>query len=438
MPSHTLLTPTMIAREALRLLKNNLVMGQNVYRAYEVEFPGNPKIGTSVQIRKPVKFQVTKSRVRTSSAITEQYITLTCATQAHVSWEFNSVELTMTIEQYSERYIRPACAVLANTVDADLCALYDDIWNVVVESTGFVDPHTFMVMGKAMQRLDEEAAPPNDRCVVLNPGGHWAMANALVGLYGPASAQEQALRKGFLGRIAGADVYMDQNIKTHTVGKWATDSAAMSSASRFKVHTTADSASSGGLPTGAKVDVTDNKRIMLDGFNRGTAIAVLKTGDTFTIAGCYAVNPMSGESTGQLRSFVVTSDAYSITVSTIEDCVYVNFLPQMIHTGPYKTVDTIPQLEAAVQVFGVPNTNMPQNLAFQKNAFALVMVPLEVPQGVSFSSSVTEDGISIRLIKDYDITNDQEIIRLDILYGVSTIYPELAVRIAGGKTGTPA
>jgi hypothetical protein len=292
-----------------------------------------------------------------------------------------------------------------------------------------------MVIAKAMQRMDEEAAPPDERVVVFNPAGHWSMANALHGLTTPSVA-EKAIRKGYLGSIANADIYMDQNIKAHTVGAWATDSAAMSSAARFKVHTTADSAAAGGLPTGAVVGATNNQNILLDGFNKATTVEQLQIGDTFTIAGCYAVNPMSGESTGILRSFVATAIAkQSVTVSTDAGCMKVYYQPDMIHTGPYKTVNTIPQLEAAVQVFGVPSSVMPQNLAFHKNAFALVMVPLEVPQGVAFSSSVTDDGFSIRIVKSYDIDNDQEIIRLDVLYGVKTIYPELAVRISGAKTG---
>jgi hypothetical protein len=431
MASHSFLTPTMIAKEALRLLKNNLVMGNLVYRAYESEFPGTPKKGGSVQIRKPVKFRVTKARTRTTSLITEQYITLTVATQAHVSWQFYTEDLTMTIEDYSERYIRPACAALANQVDADLCALYDDIPNQIYESTGFVTPHSFMILGRAMQRMDEEAVPPDDRVVVFNPAAHWTFANALSN-WNFKEGGEQALRKGYLGRIANAEIYMDQNIKTHTVGDWATDSAAMSSASRFQVHSTADSGAAGGLPTGNAVGVSQNQKILLDGFNRGTAQTVINIGDTFTIAGCYAVNPMSGESTGSLRMFVATSDACSITVSTAEDSVSVSIYPEMIHTGPYKTVDTIPQLEAAVQIIGVPNEPYPQNLAFHKNAFALVMVPLEMPDGV-WGARETENGISIRVVKDYEINQDMEQIRLDILYGVKTIYPELAVRIMGAQ-----
>jgi hypothetical protein len=289
-----------------------------------------------------------------------------------------------------------------------------------------------MILGRAMQKLDEEGVPPDDRVVVFNPAAHWAFANALSN-WNFREGGEGALRKGYLGKIANAEIFMDQNIKVHTIGAWATDSAAMSSAARFKVHTTADSVSGAGIPSGNAVGVSQNQCIFLDGFNAVTTVVVLEAGDTFTIAGCYAVNQMSGESTGELRQFVVTTDAKNaVTQCTIEGYTKVYFYPDMIHTGPYKTVDTIPQLEAAVQVMGVFSEPYPQNLAFHKNAFALVMVPLEVPDG-QWASTATEDGYSCRVVKDYDIDADSEVIRLDILYGVKTIYPEMACRIMGAQ-----
>lgn len=430
MATHTLLTPTMIAKEALRLLTNNLVMGQLVYRDYEKEFPGMPKKGGSVQIRKPVKFKVAKTRVRSTKTITENYITLNVATQAHISWNFFAVDLTLSIEEYSERYIRPAAAALANQVDADLCALYDDVYNVVHESTGYVTPHTFMVLGKAMQRLDEEAVPPDERVVVFNPAAHWSFANALSN-WNFKEGGEQALRKGFLGRVANAEIFMDQNIKTHTTGLYATASAAASS-NRLHVHTTADSAAAGGLPTGNAVNATQNQNILIDGINMTTGASPLLVGDVFTIAGCYAVNPMSGDSTGVLRQFVINSNVVCLTESTDNDYANVSFYPEMIHTGPYKTVDTIPQLEATILVDGAQDAIYPENLCFHRNAFALCMVPLQVPDGV-WSASASSDGYSCRVVKDYDIDVDSEIIRLDILYGVKTIYPEMAVRIRGAE-----
>ena len=428
--THNLLTATVIVKEALRLFKNNLVMGSNVYMDYEREFPNMPKGGGSIQIRKPVKFKSSKTRVRVTSNITEQYITMSVATQDHVSWQFKMVDLTLSIEQYSERYIRPAVARLANDVDADLCALYKDVPNAVWESTGYVTPHTFMVLGKAMQRMDEEAVPPDDRVVVFNPAAHWSFANALSN-WNFKEGGEKALRKGFLGQIANAAVFMDQNIKVHTVGHLGTDTSEHTSGLlNVAVSTACSSAAGAGLPTGIGVNATQNQRINIGGppcDSKRPAFA----GDVFEISGVYAVNPMSGESTGSLRQFVITTDIATATeVTSTDSRVTFEFKPEMLNTGPYKTVTTIPAHEANVVVRGYTNKNYPQNLAFHRNAFALAMVPLEMPDGV-WGDRVTEDGFSIRAVKAYDIDEDVETIRLDILYGVKTIYPEMACRIYG-------
>lgn len=405
--THTLLTPTVIAKEALMRLKNNLVMGSKVHRSYEQEFK---KIGGTVTIRKPVKFTVTSGRTRATSTITEPSITLTVSTQKHVSWAFNSADLALTIDQYNERYVAGATLVLANTIDADVLALYKDVHNEVNESTGFVNPETFMVLGKAGQRMDEEAVPQGDRVVVFNPAAHWSMANTLKGLYTERTA-EQALRKGFLGRIANMDIYMDQNVKVHTNGAFHDTG----STAALLVGTT-------GGATGTTIELIHFRVV---------STTALKKGDVFTVADVYAVNPVSGESTGTLRQFVVTADA-SCAATATSAIVSAYVSPEMIDTGPYKTVDTLPTAGAAVNVVGTQGEPYPVNLAFHKNAFALVMVPLPKPQGV-WGATVMDEGYSIRIVKDYDIDLDDEVCRLDVLYGTKTLYPELAVRIRGAE-----
>lgn len=422
----TLLTPNVIAKEALMMLKNSMVMGSLVHRKYKEEFV---KVGGTITIRKPVKFTVTKTRVRnTAASITEKSITLTVATQAHVSWSFNTVDLTLTIEEYSERYIKPACNVLANTVDRDLCALYDDIPNMVADTTGFIDPETFMILGRAAQKLDEEAVPQDERCIVLNPAGHWSLANALRTLY-VTDVAKPIVTKGYLARIANFQVYMDQNVYTHRTGQWGTDSGC--DGTGIEVATAQH----------ASTAVVVNSIALCD-FDVGAQASAsgtyaLKAGDIFTIAGVYAVNPVSGESTGSLRQFVVTADVSHVGTGTATEipATSIQISPGLADSGPYKTVSTMPAGGAAVDILGNIYRMYPQNLAFHKNAFGLVMVPLEMPSG-AWGARATEEktGISIRVVKDYDINTDEEVCRLDILYGVKTLYPELACRIWGFET----
>lgn len=415
--THTVLTPSIIAKEALMLLKNHLVMANLVHRRYKHEFK---KVGSDITIRKPVKFTVTTGRTRSTSTITEKSITLTVATQAHVSWAFNSADLTLSIDEYSKRYIAPAIAAIANKVDIDLTGLYDDVHNEVHETTGFETPDQFITLGRCGQKLDEEAVPQEDRAVVLNPAAHWSIANALRTVF-VTDVAKPILKKGYLARIANFEVYMDQNIKTHTMGHWGTGSGTDGTGLEVATGNPTGSITIGtGVLAICDFDVVDTK--------------VLVTGDIFTVAGVYAVNPMSGESTGSLRQFVVTADAScGSTGTTTEVPISVSVAPVMISSGPYKTIDTYPPGSAAIDVLGQIDKQMPQNLAFHKNAFALVVVPLELPSGAAFASRATDEdsGLSLRVIKAYDIDKDDDVIRIDILYGVKTLYPEMAVRLQG-------
>ena len=211
--TNTLLSPTKIAQEALMQLVNNMGMARHVHRQYKAEFGAG--VGTTVTIRKPVKFRVTASATRSNTDIVEGSTTFIVNTRAHVSWAFTSQELTQKIEDYSARYITPACQALANYIDYTLTGLYTYVWNSV--GTPGVTPQSFKTLADAQIVLDEEAAPQEGRLALLNPMANWYMADALKGTFAPNVAQN-IITKGFLGRVANLDIYMDQNIRRHTTG----------------------------------------------------------------------------------------------------------------------------------------------------------------------------------------------------------------------------
>lgn len=397
--SNTLITPTIIAKEALMMLLNNMVMGANVHRQYKNEFA---KVGTSINIRKPNKFRATKAQARSNTNLAESNTSLTVATQAHVSWAFSSTELTMTVEDYSKRYIAPAAAALANQIDYDLTGLYVDVYNSV--GTPGTTPGTFRALADAAQRLDEEAAPQDRRVGVFNPAAHWSLADGLKGTFAQNVAKD-IITRGFLGKIGNIDLYMDQNIRSHTTGLFTSSATPAINGNQ-----------------GASTLVTS---LSTNGWNSNSS--TVKAGDVFTIAGVYAVNPMSGASTGVLRQFVCTAN----TTSSGGAMATLGISPGVLASTAYQTTSAQAGTGALMTFVGTENTaTYPQNLVFHPNAFALVTVPMELPAGV-WGARETYNGISIRVVKQYDIDADEEIIRLDILYGVKTLYPELAVRLWG-------
>ena len=397
--SNTLLTPTIIAKEALMQLVNSLGMASHVYRAYKNEFR---KVGQTITIRKPNKFRATKAQARSNTDLNEPSTSLTVSAQAHVSWAFSSVELTQTIEEYSKRYISPAANALANQVDVDLCDLYKDVYNWA--GTPGTTPATFAVLGAAQTVLDNEAAPQGKRIAVVNPAANWALADGLKGTFSPRVATD-LITRGYLGTIANLDIYMDQNIATHLTGTFTT----------------------GSTPVVDESVATGATEFLTDGWASGAAD--LTEGDIFTVATVNQVNPMSGVSTGNLHNWVVTAD-----ISDTAGDIDIPVSPTIKYTGtdPYDNVDALPVDPDTITPVGTEATQYPQNLVFSPNAFCLVTLPIEMPANVwGARETDKETGVSIRVVKQYDIDADEEIIRLDILYGVKTLYPELAVRLWG-------
>lgn len=396
--SNTLLTPTVIAKEGLMQLVNSMAMSRHVYTAYKNEFV---KVGGTITIRKPNKFRATKAQARTNTNLSEPSTSITVSTQAHVSWAFASSELTLTIEDYSKRYITPATLALANQVDSDLNGLYVDVFNYV--GTPGTTPATFLVLGQAQAVLDNEAVPSDQRIAILNPDAHWTLADGLKGTFAQNVAKD-IITRGYLGTIANLSLYMDQNVARHTNGAFTT----------------------GATPLMNGATVTGATTLVTNGWGGSNTV---RAGDIFTVAATNQVNPMSGVSTGVLKRWVVrtnTSDtAADMTIPIAPTLTYAA-------TNPYSNIDALPLTTAALTFVGTESIVYPQNLVFHPNAFALCTVPVEMPANVwGARETDPEAGLSIRVVKQYDIDADEEIIRLDILYGIKTLYPELACRLWG-------
>lgn len=373
-------------------------MSNNVHREYKKEFV---KVGDTVSIRKPVKFLASDGATRSNQDVTETSTSIVINKRKHVSWKFSTQDLTLSIEEYSERYIKPAAIALANVLDVDGCdTAYKAFW--MSAGTPGTTPATFAALGDVAEKLDDGAVPDDGmRKLILNPAARWSMADGLKTLNNEGMASD-FVRKGRLGSIANFDIYGDQNIKRHTVGV-ATGTPLVN----------------GGSQTGAS--------LVTDGWTNSTT-GILKAGDVFTIAGVNAVNPISKEDTGVLQQFVVLADANS---GATTGPATLSISPSITTSGAYQTVTASPADNAAITVLGTGSTAYPQNLAFHKNALALVTCPLELPDSAGFKSRISKNGLSIRVVKDYDIDNDEEIIRLDILYGWKAIYPDLGARLWG-------
>lgn len=395
--SNTLLTISMITREALRVLENNLSFTKGVNREYDDQFGrSGAKIGDTLNIRKPVRYIGRTGTALAVENVTETSVPLVLNTQRGVDMNFTSKELALSIDEFSKRIIKPAIASIANAIDADGLALYQSVYNAV--GTPGTAPTGLRPFLDAGAKMDNEACPRDDqRSLVIDPYTQASVVDNLKGLFQSSTDISKQYRSGQMGTAAGFDWSMDQNCQSRTVGTAAADTITVNGASQ----------------TGAVLTVAG-------------LTGTLNVGDVFTIAGVYAVNPQNRQNTGQLRQFVVTANTTGGTTIPIA--------PAIVTTGAYQNVTASPASLAPVTVLGVSGTVGKVGLAYHRDAFTFACADLQLPGGVDMAARVSDKqlGMSIRMVRAYDINQDQFPCRLDILYGWKAIYPELACRIESG------
>lgn len=400
--ANTLLTSSVITREFLRLLINNLVMVRSMNRQYDNQFAkAGGKIGQDLKIRLPNQYTVRQGATMSVQDTTQRSTTLTVASQIGVDVQFSSVELTMNLDDFGKNVLEPAAATLGNEMDRLACGLYKDVYQSV--GTPGTTPATAATILAAGQKLNEAGVPTTGRAMVVNPAANAALVNGMSGFFNPQGAISDQFKKGMIGNnILGFDeIGMDQNIGIQTVGPL------------------------GGTPLVNGANQT-GASLVTDGWTAAAA-SRLKAGDVFTLAGVYAVNTMSKQSTGSLQQFVVTADASSDASGNAT----LSISPAIVTSGPYQNVSGSPADNAAITVLGTANTQYPQNLAYHRDAFTLVTADLEMPPSGWESHREVYEGISIRYIRGFDIVNDKFPARFDILYGMKTLRPEMATRVWG-------
>lgn len=398
--SNSILTIDMITRKALEILENNLVITRNVNRQYDDSFASEgAKIGSTLRIRLPDRALVTDGAALQVQDDNEQFTTLTVSSQKHIGVNFTTAELTMQMDDFAERVLKPRISQLASSIDADVANSYKYIGNSV--GTPGTAPATSLVLLQAQQKLNEAAASMAPRYATVNPAANAGLVEGMKGFFNPTDTISKQFKNGMMGTgVLGYDeVNMSQSIKQFTTGTRAAT----------------------GNTTGAAVTVEGSTTLTLT-VGSGELLAV---GDVFTIADCYAVNPQTRESTGSLFQFVVLASSTVTTTATV------TVAPIYSAANALATVLTLPATSKAIVFVGAASTSYPQNLIYHKDAITFATADLLLPQGVDMASRQVHNGISLRVIRQYDINNDRMPCRIDVLYGYSVIRPQMAVRMFG-------
>lgn len=394
---NTILTPTAVTRESLRVLHQKLNFVGNITREYDSSFAKEgAKIGDSLKIRLPNEYTVRTGATLSTQDTTETSTTLQVATQKGVDLNFTSADLTLSLDDFSKRIIDPAMSVLAANIEADALNMYKDVYNIVdQDATAF----TWNTVLNGRKALNDNLAPmDNQRKCLLSTGSSVKLVDALKGLFQDSGEISKQYKEGMMGRSAGFDFYENTLLLPHLTG----------TAAKTTTYTV-----NGAVTTNGSTSVVVQ-----------TGSTTFKQGDVFTVAGCYRVHPETKVSTGVLQQFVVTAD-YAGGAGTV------SFAPAIYTSGGRQNVVAAGMANgsAIVKVGAGASEYLNADLVFHKNAFAFATADLVMPSGVDFSAREVMDGISMRIVRQYDISNDKFPTRLDVLYGYKAIRPQLAARL---------
>ena len=405
--ANTILNSSLLTKEAVRQFHNNLGLGAGIDTQYKSEFAqSGAKIGSTVNVRKPVRFTVSTGQALDLQNVLEEQVPLTVAYQDHVDFQFSSADLALDIDMFSERYISPAMAALANKFDSRVGELYSKVWNYY--GTPGTAPTAISSYTALRTALNLAGAPDEGkRRLVLTSGAHATAVSLMSTLFHAGTSIENQFKKGLVGNnVLGFNWYEDNNIATHTTGTL------------------------GGAPTVNGAGQT-GASILTQSWTAAVANR-LKKGDIIQFAGVYSVNPLTFASTGVLANFVVTADV----ASTAGGAATIPISPSIVISGSTQNVTGAPADAAAVTTFGHASTYTakvtPQCLAFHPKAFTAAFVDLPLPRGADMASRISDPdlGISMRLWRQGDINTDQFPCRIDILYALDCLRPEFAARLA--------
>lgn len=403
--SQTLVTIDMVTREALRIAHEKAAFIGTTDRQYDDSFAKTgAKIGTALRVRKPNQYVRTQgSRVMDVQDQAESTASITVATQDHVDMRFNSAELSLSIDEISKRYIEPAVSVLISGIEADYLAFCTkNTWNVA--GTAGTAINSLVAPGAARAKLNQGLAPKdNMRAIQMDSVTMGGLVNGVSAYFNPSSAIGDQYKEGLVARTSMADYYENERVWTMTNGADVTGD------------------------TDAAALVTDGGSTI--DMHTLIPVADVNVGQVFTVAGVYACHPETKAAYSNLQQFTIT--AIGATTLTIAPATYLTGAKKNVCSSTGATLATTAFDAKAVTFVGGASTSYAQSLMYHKEAFQFVTADLPLMDDAAKCVRRSQDGLSMRVWQASDIRNDELLMRIDILYGMSALRPEWASRMIG-------
>jgi hypothetical protein len=408
--SNGLLTIDDITKESLRIAHEKATFIGTVDRQYDNSFAKTgAKAGDTIRIRLPNAYTRRQgSRVMDVQDQDEKKTTLTVATQDGVDMKFNSAELALSIDEFSDRYIEPAVSSLVSGIDGDFITAMTKATYNTVGTAGTVVGTSGDLAGltNARAKLNQYLAPKDrSRYTQIDSVTMGTIVNGNKALFQPTEAVADAFREGFYARSAMADFYENERTWTLTNGSDVTG--------------TTDSTGLGTIGSDGSYTTVD--------IHTTVAVAVQSVGQVFSISGVRACHPETKQPYSHDQQFTIT--AVGATLTTISPPIYLSGARQNVCAASGAALATTDFDSKTLTFYGSASTSYRQNLMYHRDAFTFATVDLPLMADAASCVRKQKDGLSLRVWKGSDIRNDELLMRIDILYGWAALRPEWACRI---------
>lgn len=401
--------PDWVAMETLRLFMHQSEVFAQMNHQHEEDFTGKDfAVGDRVRVKFPWRPVIRDGFSYNPQNIDRITTDVVVDQPFGIDFEWDTIDKLLNMERGEERvrreYLKPAALYLAAEADkrAALFA-YQNTGNIAgVLGT---DPTTFdATSAAARQRFQELSSLTDDKSMFVPPAVMRAIkggSDANLARFGPVEEIKRLYKQGIIGMADGFEWYESMSLRTHTAGTWA------GSVSLASAVANGDSSLS--------VTCTTNDTFL--------------KGDVIGLGGVYRVNPVTREVTENTNTMTVTVAADATGAAS---AATVQIKEKLYFSGPYQNINTQPAASATLTLF--PGTSSPsgktgkQALAFTRDAFAGISLPLPMPKNEEVVSQQTdpETGISIAFIRSFDARDRKWINRFDVLLGFGRLHADLA------------
>ena len=411
MTANTLLTISMISRDAAIVLGNTLDLAKRVNRDFDSDFGvKSAQIGQTINVRRPIRPTVRTGSVVDIQAIAETYSTLSFTNPVGTDYALTSQELTFSVEDYFDKVVEPSVQRIASEIESQGQSLITKFYGAVgtpgTALTGGASGTALPAITKALALLNKNSAP-NDagRKTLLNdPDFNAVLATSNLTYFHPGAEISKMYTSGYQGDFSSFRVFMNQLVQSHTTGTYGGSPIVASTVPSNSTWGTSSTLSTSGWSSGS---------------------TTLNAGDIFTIAGVYMVNAQTKQAIATLQQFVVVN-----TISDTSGAINLTVSPAIVTTGGFQNVSRAPAVNDVITVLGASGVTTQNALAFDKDAIMLAAKEL-IPYSVGLGKTTTDDQtrIPIRVQQMPDIRTNQEILRFDVMVAWATLYDQLGVRI---------